>query len=164
MKGVKRDPSAFPELSKAKDAKWDKFRRHCLATAHAQQVHEVFDTNHSVLTGSDDATVYKLKKDFVYFMIVKNIKTLKGMEIVKDHEDTRDTQQVFADLVAHYTTSTPAPTRAHGLFEYITVNTIPENWRESLEKSINTWKDWVREYNLIATTKMDYATQLVHQN
>ena len=38
MKGVKRDPSAFPDFKK--DAESDKFRRHCLATAHAQQVHD----------------------------------------------------------------------------------------------------------------------------
>ena len=35
MKGVKRDSSAFPNFKK--DAEWDKFRPHCIATAHAQQ-------------------------------------------------------------------------------------------------------------------------------
>ena len=60
MKGVKRDSSAFPDFKK--DADWDKFRRHCLATAQAQQVHEVFDPNYSAVTGSDEDNVFQLKK------------------------------------------------------------------------------------------------------
>ena len=64
MKGVKRDSSAFPDFKK--DAEWDKFRRHCLATAHAQQVHEVFDPNYSAVTGSDEDKVFQLKKYHVY--------------------------------------------------------------------------------------------------
>ena len=97
-------------------------------------------------------------------MLAKNLKTLKGAEIIKNHEDTRDSHRVFADLVAHchYTTSITASTRAQRLFEYITVTVIPENCRESLEKSINKWKDWVRECNTITTAPMNDATQLVH--
>ena len=64
MKGVKRDSSAFPDFKK--DAEWDKFRRHCIATTHAQLVHEVFDPNYSVPTGSDEAKAFQLKKDFVH--------------------------------------------------------------------------------------------------
>ena len=65
MKGVKCYPSAFPDFKK--DAEWDKFRQHHrIATAHAQQVHEVFDPCYSVSAGSDEAKVFKLKMDFVY--------------------------------------------------------------------------------------------------
>jgi Cys-tRNA synthase (O-phospho-L-seryl-tRNA:Cys-tRNA synthase) len=83
------------------------------------------------------------------------------MEIVKTHDYTRDAQQVFADLVAHYTTFIAASTRAQVLFEKITVNTIPETQRESLEKYITTFKDWVHEYNLISTDKLNNDSQLV---
>ena len=58
-------------------------------------------------------------------MLATNFKTLKGMTIVKAHEHTRDAQQVFADLVDHYTSSIAASTRAQVLFEKITNTTIP---------------------------------------
>ena len=78
MKGVKRDSSALPDFKK--DAEWDKFRRHCIiATAHAQQVHEVFGPHYFVLAGSDEAKVFQLNMDFVYSMLATNLKTLKGM-------------------------------------------------------------------------------------
>ena len=122
--------------------------------AYAQQVHEVFDPSYSVPSGSDEAKVSMiLKMDFVYSMLATNLNTLKGMEIAKAHEDTCDTQQVFADLVSHYTTSSmDASTRAQVLFEKITVFTVPETRREYLEKYITTWKDWVCEYNLVPPT------------
>ena len=120
------------------------------ATAHAQQVHEVFDPNYSAVTGSDEDQVFQLKKDYVYSMLATNLKTLKGMAIVKAHEHTRDAQKVFADLVDHYTTSITASTRAQVLFEKITVTTVPETRRDSLGKYITTFNDWIREYNLIS--------------
>ena len=43
MKGVKRDASAFQDL--LKDFQYDGWRRSTLATAHAQQVHLVFNKN-----------------------------------------------------------------------------------------------------------------------
>ena len=162
MKGVKRDSSAFPDFKK--DAEWDKFRRHCIATAHAQQVHEVFDPYYSVLADSDEAKVFQLKKDYVYSMLTTNLKTLKGMEIAKAHEFTRDTQQVFADLADHYTTSIAASTREQVMFEKITVTTVPETRRESLEKYITTFNDWIREYNLISPDKMNDKSRLIHFN
>ena len=96
-------------------------------------------------------------------MLATNLKTLvKGIEIVKAHKYTRDSQQVFADLVALYTTSITASTRAQVLFEKITVNTIPETRLESLEKSITTFNDWLCEYNLISPDKMNDDSRLVH--
>ena len=83
-------------------------------------------------------------------MLATNLKTLKGMAIVKAHEHTRDAHQVFADLVDHYTTSIAASTRAQVLFEKITVTTVPETRRESLEKYITTFNDCIRKYNLIS--------------
>ena len=83
------------------------------------------------------------------------------MEFVKRHESTSDSQQVYVDLEAHHTTSITATTRANNLFEGITATVIPETCRESLEKCIITkWKE-VREYNSIATTKIDSDTQFV---
>ena len=106
--------------------------------------------------------MFQLKKDFVYSMLATNLKTLKGMAIGKAHEHTRDAQQVFADLVDHCTSSIASSTRAQVLFEKITVTTVPETRRESLEKCITTFNDWIREYNLISPDKMNDESQLIH--
>ena len=71
-------------------------------------------------------------------MLATNLKTLKGMAIVKAHEHTRDAQQVFMDLIDHYTTSIAASTRAQILFQKITVTTMKSTSPRSMTGYVNT--------------------------
>jgi len=160
MKGVKRDASAFQDLSK--DYQYDQWRRSTLATAHAQQVHLVFNDTYIPAPGSEEEEVFRLMNDFVYSVFANTLKTLKGAEIVKSHEADRDAQTVYAKLAKHYTESTAATGRATELFKKITANTIPESRRDTLQSYIARWSDWVREYNLLTSTTMDSRTMMVH--
>ena len=160
MKGVKRDASAFQDL--LKDYQYDQWRCSTLATAHAQQVHLVFNENYIPVPGSEEEEEFRLMNDFVYSVFANTLKTLKGAEFVKNHETDRDAQKVYIEIVKHYTKSTAATGRASELFKKITANTIPESRRDTLQSYIAKWSDWVREYSLLASTPMDSATMMVH--
>lgn len=159
-KGVKRDASAFPTLTK--DYEFDDFWLKFKAIAKAQQVDKVLDPTYTPPAGSIEEDLLQRMNEFVYSVLTTHIQTTRGEQIVKDFEDTTDAQKACEKLVKHHMESIAATKRADKLFRDITSTSIPDVREYTYEKYISRFRGKVRQYNKIADTPMDAATELTH--
>ena len=96
MKGVKRDSSAYPVF---KDERfWDEFELDMTATCRAQGVLEVLNPDFVPRT-EKEREYYKLQKDYMYSIFVKNIKTRTGKKFVHQQRRTADAQTVWRNIL-----------------------------------------------------------------
>ena len=83
MKGIKRDPSLFPNL---KDEKFhDSWHRSFENQMHAQGLHQVIDPTYNPTT-PDEQAVFGLMQTFTYAVLEAKVLTTKGKEIVRQFE------------------------------------------------------------------------------
>ena len=79
MKGIKRDPSLFPNL---KDEKFhDSWHRSFENQMHAQGLHQVIDPTYKPTT-PDEQAVFGFMQTFRYAVLEAKVLTTKGKEIV----------------------------------------------------------------------------------
>lgn len=160
-KGIKRDASAFPVLKRAYE--WDDFWHKFTAIAMAQQVDKVLDPTYTPSPGTTEEALLQRMNLFVYSVLTNSIQTAKGEAIVKKYESTKNAQKVCHLLVEHHMDSVVADAQADVLFTKITATTIPPfNQDKTYEAYITIFRSNVRQYNKLADTPMDEATELTH--
>ena len=116
-RGIKRDPSFFPELKD--DKQWDSWQRSTTALADSQDVQEVLDSSYTPST-KEDESLFVEKQKYMYFVFDRNLKTDKGKALVRQHEVDRDAQAIYRALCEHASKSTKAALDASDILSYIT--------------------------------------------
>ncbi len=151
-RGIKRDVTLFPHLKD--DAKWDHFRRDFMAQIDAQGLSDVIDETYTPET-DDEKKLYTLQSKFVYAAFVRILQTDSTKTIVRKHELTKDAKQIYADLVAYFTTSTKAELDTAQLLEYITTTNIADGWNGTAKGYVLHWMEQIRLYRTIKPDAYD---------
>ena len=143
-RGIKRDPSLFPDL---KDEKFnDNWHRSFTNQARAQDVMEVLDTNY-VPTTQEQRDLFEEKQKFVYAILEAKVKTDRGRALVREHEHDFDAQAVYRKLKEHHLQSTKAQIDSSTILSYVTSARLGNgDWKGSTEGFITNWQNQVRLY------------------
>ena len=143
-RGIKRDPSLFPQL---KDEKYnDNWHRTFETQARAQDVHNVVNPNYKPMT-QEEMDLFVEQQKYVYAVLESKVLTDFGKSLVRDHELDFDAQSVYKKLRAHHLKSTKAMIESSSLLSYITsVRLGNGEWKGSTESFIINWMNQVRKY------------------
>jgi hypothetical protein len=143
-KGIKRDPTYFPEL---RDGKYfDDWRRKTESQAVSQDVANVL--NPDFVPGStEERDLFQAQCRYLYSVFVQNIKTDAGKAIIREHEVDKDAQKVYKEILDHYLKSTKAMISSSELLAYITSAKLGNGlWKGNTESFILHWQNQVRLY------------------
>jgi hypothetical protein len=94
-----------------------------------------------------DAVEWDAKKSFVYMMLLKNVKTLTGMRIVKNHRPTYDAQAVLAELADEHMRSTYAVISGRKLLTRITTRHFDPRGKLTAMEFISKFENMTDQYN-----------------
>lgn len=144
MKGIKRDPSLFPNL---KDEKFhDSWHRSFENQMHAQGLHQVIDPTYNPTT-LDEQAVFGLMQTFTYAVLEAKVLTTKGKEIVRQFELTRDARGTYAALLKHHRSSTASTIAARDIMAFLTTSTVGDGRvKGTTSDFISYWCDQARLY------------------
>lgn len=94
-----------------------------------------------------DALEWDAKQSFVYMMLSKNVKTLTGMRIVKNHRPTYDAQAVLAELADEHMRSTYAVISGRELLTRITTRRFDPRGKLTAMEFISKFENMTDQYN-----------------
>ena len=142
-KGVKRDPSIFPELKS--DNGWTSWNRAFVANAHAQGVEDVLNPDFTPV--GEGVALFQKKQDYLYSVLNRVLKTDTGKDAVRKYESTRDAQQVYKEVKEYGEVSTRADIERTDTLTYLATAKLGDgSWKNDTYSFILHWIDKVREY------------------
>jgi hypothetical protein len=96
---------------------------------------------------AQDLVEWDAKKAFVYMMLLKNVKTLTGMRIVKNHRPNYNAQAVLAELADEHMRSTYAVISGCELLTRITTRRFDPRGKLTAMEFISRLKNMTDQYN-----------------
>jgi small nuclear ribonucleoprotein (snRNP)-like protein len=143
-RGIKRDPSLFPELKDERHN--DAWHRSFMTQARAQGVDDALDEAY-VPSTDEEKDLFQEKQKYLYAVLEGKVKTDRGKLIVRKYDQTYDARAVYLELSEHHTKSTKAAMSAAALLSYITSERLGTgNWKGTTEGFITHWQEQVRQY------------------
>jgi hypothetical protein len=144
-KGVKRDITVFPSLKDERN--WDQFLRTTKAIARTQKMSNVLDSTY-VPSTTEEKDLFERQQAYMYSVAESTLKTDKGQELVRIHEEQFDAQKIYKELTEYHAKSTKAIQNASDLLSYITSHRLGEDtWSGNTESYVVHWKETVRQYH-----------------
>ena len=116
-RGIKRDPSLFPELKDERHN--DAWHRSFMTQARAQGIDDALDGSY-VPSTDEEKDLFQEKQKYLYAVLETKVKTDRGKLIVRKYDQTYDARAVYLELSEHHTKSTKAAMSAAALLSYIT--------------------------------------------
>ena len=116
-KTIRRDPSQFKPFTDKRH--WATWHLHFVATARAQDLQDILDSNYVPRT-ADDRAVFQAKQEYLYSVFVTVLLTDEGKALVRTRYKTSDAQAIFAALCDHYTKSTHSELVAGQIMQFLT--------------------------------------------
>src|SRR5210317_2142686 len=148
QRGIKIDPAAYIPLKT--DSDWDSFNRSLHATARVHNLGNVPDPQY-VPASADEMDLFQRQQAFMYYVFVDNLQTNTGKQLVRKYQSTYDAQQIYVELLEHFTTSAAAATDASDLMTWITTKKlVRSDWPGKHYAFILHWLEQVRLHNEIA--------------
>ena len=143
-RGIKRDPSLFPELKDERHN--DAWHRSFMTQARAQGVDDALDVAY-VPNTVEAMDLFQEKQKYLYAVLETKVKTDRGKLIVRKYDQTYDARAVYLELCEHHTKSTKAAMSAAALLSYITSERLGTGqWKGTAEGFITHWQEQVRQY------------------
>ena len=150
-RGIKRDPTLFPELKDLKQ--WDSWCIETKAQAKAQNVEQVFDAKYKASSAADKE-LFDQKQKFMYAVFTKTLLTDKGKSLVREHDTDSDAQTIYQEVFLHAKRSTKASVDASELLAYITTSRLGTGlWKGSTESFIIHWQSQIQKYKGLIDVK-----------
>ena len=147
-KSVKKDVQSFSKFEE--DKFWDAWKMSVEAQARAQDLEDVLQPTF-VPVGTDETALFAQKQNYMFAVFLYTVKTGAGRAIVKKHHLKGDAQQVWKDLVEHYTSSTTSKLRSDQLMKYITNARLDDSWRRTSVDFIRHWAEQIRLFEEITS-------------
>ena len=156
-KSVKKDVQSFSKFEE--DKFWDAWKMSVEAQARAQDLEEVLQPTY-VPVGTDDIALFAQKQNYMFAVFLYTVKTGAGRAIVKKHHLKGNAQEVWKDLVDHYTSSTTSKLRSDQLMKYITNARLDDSWRRTSVDFIRHWAEQMRLFEEITPTTSHMSDDL----
>ena len=127
-KSIKRDLKDYPAFKE--DRHWDSFQRQVTAIGTLHEVSNVFDPDYTP-DSVEATTLFDFQQKFVYTVLLKQVQTAVGRNIIRGHKDG-DAQGAWKALVTHYTNSPESQIDAQTLRAKIFNLRCDESWNGTL--------------------------------
>ena len=140
-KGIKRDASAYPIFKN--ERYYNTFIRHFKATAKAQGLNSLMDTNFTPGSDEYEKQLFQEQQDFLYSVLISSLKTDFSEALVKDHEG--DAQLILELLHEHHTgNSQYSRSEINRITKYLTNIKLDDTWRGTNESFLMHDNDQLR--------------------
>ena len=140
-KGIKRDASAYPIFKN--ERYYNTFIRHFKATAKAQGLSTLMDTNFTPGSDEYEQQLFQEQQDFLYSVLISSLKTDFSEALVKDHEG--DAQLILELLHEHHTgNSQYSRSEINRITKYLTNIKLDDTWRGTNESFLMHYNDQLR--------------------
>ena len=147
-KGIKRDPSVFPELKK--DQAFNNWKLQTTALARSQGCADVLDPDYTP-SNSEQTELFQLQQEYMYSVFIRTLQTDKGRELIRSHETDFNAQSIYASLLQFYTTNVVGQDNQTKLLKYITTSRLGDgNWNGPTHAYILHYQEQIRQYNKYA--------------
>ena len=97
-KTIKVDPASFPALKD--DAQWHPFHRQMIALCTLFEMQDVLDPTY--VPPAEKTELFETQQAFLITVLIKNVLTIKGQEIVDKYISTVDAQKAWSEIVLYY--------------------------------------------------------------
>ena len=146
-KGIKRDPSVFPNLKS--DAGWDFYSHSLRAHCVTQGCGNVVANPLYIPISSQDKELFNLQQEYMYSVFLTTLHTDKGKAIVRSHEKLSDAQAVYAELVEYYEESIKAALNQRQILTYLTHERLgsTSSWRGDSHSFILHFVEQMRKHD-----------------
>lgn len=143
-KGIRRDPTAFPTI--VHDRNHNAFTIQFEVVARAQGLENVIDGAY-IPTTTDERDLFTQQKVFLYSVMLTNIKSDKGREIVvaESKKPMPDAQAIWKALKTHWQDSTVATIAKDEITTYVSTARLTENTRSGILEWLLFWKEQYRQ-------------------
>jgi len=140
---VKPDLKAYTELKSAES--YGKWIEDTVCVLRAQGLAMFLDP--TFVPEAHDLAEWNAKQAFVYMMLLKNVKTLTGMRIVKNHRPSYNAQAVLAELADEHMRSTYAVISGRELLTRITTRRFDPRGKQTAMEFISKFENMTDQYN-----------------
>ena len=147
-KGIKRDQSAFPELTS--DRHFNNFRRAFCAQAFAQDLANVLDPTYVPAPPRTRMGILDAKQQiFMYAVFTSKLKTPKAKALLRQHDGDKDARTLWRELVEYYQKFTGAVLSSQSIMQFLTTFRIGPNstWKKSTHDFVLYFDEQVELYN-----------------
>ena len=153
-KGIRRDPSAFPIL---KDIRFFlAWHRKFLGQIHAQDLANVANEAYQPNTVAD-RKLFSLQNDYMYTVFLQTLLTDDTKKIVRDHEETRDAQKIYADLRRFVKASPDATIFINELTQFLATDKLDGRWRGTTKGYLTHWDQKMAQYEDVMLVAQHYT-------
>ena len=97
----------------------------------------------------------------MYNVFTQTLNTSKGRLCVRSHEDTRDAQMVYAELLEAYNDELSTTLTATTLRNELTLLRLDEKWRSGYEHFLNIWTTKIQDLESIEDATIDDNTKRI---
>ena len=148
QKSIKPNRSEFKVFKD--ELYWNRAKEQFVTAITSQGLAHLIDPNYKVV----DKELDKSQCDWLYQGLVDIMQHPAGKAIVIKHKDTKDTRNIWAEIVDHYDNSVSSTIRAQQISTYVTsVRLHTVNWRGPTGTFIHHFKEQLRVYNEISPVK-----------
>jgi hypothetical protein len=146
-RGIKKDKEQYPEFTDEKN--WYNFRRDVEATAATHNTIEVLDFTFTPnLADPDDVALFASKNQWMYSVLSAKLKTITGMEIIRNHDLDRNAQLVWKELVDHQQNSQVGIYKKEELFRHLMNHKYDPNvWKGTISSLVINYNQKMREHD-----------------
>ena len=148
-KGIKRNASVYPNLTK--DEALPAWIRDSKAQAMTRGCEDVFDSTYTPKTTAE-SELFDRHQKFIYGMLARNLKTIKGKNLVRKYAATFDAQSIIAALQDDLSSGVHQRNYANSLLVKLqgcTMDTLSIPGVQFLE----TWQSFLLDYNDACVTQ-----------
>ena len=155
-KGIRRDPSLFPVL---KDLKYYLvWHREFVGQCHAQDLSNIINPNYKPNT-TVELNLFRLQQDFMYTVFQRVLTTDDTKRIVRKHEQTRNAQEIFNDLVKYTNDSPDADILITELVSQLTMDRLDGRWTGTTKGFITNWEQKMAQYEELTASTEHYSDE-----
>ena len=126
---------------------WDSCQRNLEAQTNYQDVANILDPTY-VPQAPEDIALFDEKQKYMYSVLERILQTDEGKVIVRSHDNDRNAQLIYAELLQTMMRSTEAMMDSSALLGYLTTAKISDGtWRGTTKSFVLNWIEKLRQFH-----------------
>ena len=151
---------------------WPQWKRKLISMAATHNVDNVLIPDYTPDENSPtEVTLFEAQQSFMFGVFNYKLETAYGCLLLKEHQNDRNAQMIFAKLCLHYDCGTAAALRARQLEQYLSNLHLDNSWNKTCQSFLMHFRtnlfdlDEVREEPVSEVTKVAWlrAAMLQHE-
>ena len=104
-----------------------------------------------------ERNLFALQNDYMYTVFLQTLLTDDTKQIVRDHEEARDAQKIYADLRRFVKASPDATIFINELTQFLTTDKLDGRWRGTTKGYLTHWDQKMAQYEDVTPVAQHYT-------